>query len=226
VRDKSSKRVRGGARGAPARRDPRRLLEAESGLVGRITTYLLSRYRLAPGESRALRRLIRARLAADDYKLLQSFDGRSSFGTYLVVVIVRLVRELTAGWGLQAAGAGADEPAVEPLPRPALGVALAFLRGLPPRDHILLRLRFGEQLPLTNLRAPLALDQAALRRRLGELRRTLLRELTESGCEDRHTASLLAAATRLNSCADGEAAASRPSNAVGELDVDEDAIPS
>jgi len=222
------KRVRGGPPGGAARPDPRRLLEAESGLVGRITAYLLSRYRLAPGESRALRRLVRARLAADDYRVLHSFNGRSSFGTYLTVVIVRLVRELTADWRVPEPASDGEERVVAASPRPALGVAIAFVRALPPRDRILLRLRFGEQLPLANLRSALATDQAGLRRRVGKLRRALLRELTESACEDRHTAALFAAATRLNWCAEGEPEASRPSKGVGELDGDplDDSIPS
>ena len=188
--------------------------------MGRITTYLLGRYRLGPGESRALRRLVRARLAADDYKALQSFNGRSSFATYLVVVIVRLVRELTAGWRVAERPSGGAEPELV-APRAAVAVALAFLRGLPPRDRILLRLRFGEQLPLASLRSALALGQAELRRRVGELRRSLLRELTQIGCEDRHTAGLLAAASRLDLYQMGEPGASRPSNDFGEVEIDD-----
>ena len=212
-----------------ARPDPWRLLQEQAGLVGRITTYLLSRYRLAPGESRALRRLVRARLAADDYRLLRSFNGRSSFPTYLVVVVVRLVREITAGWRVPEAPGDGVELAATEQPRAGVAVALAFLRGLPARDRILLRLRFGEQLPLSRLGAALAMHPAELRRRLGELRRALLRELTQIACEDRHTASLFAAATRLNSRPEGEPGASRPSNAVNEIDVDDavdDSIPS
>src|SRR6185503_6478446 len=132
VRRKSMKRVRGGAPGGAARPDPCRLLEAESGLVGRITAYLLSRYRLAPGETRALRRLVRARLLADDYRLLREFSGRSSFATYLTVVVVRLVRELTDGWRVPrplAAEGDVDDEAAPP--RPGVTITLAFLRKLP-----------------------------------------------------------------------------------------------
>ena len=194
----------------------------------RITTHLLSRYRLAPGESRALRRLVRARLTADDYRLLQSFNGRSSFSTHLTVVIVRLVRELTEGWRVREAPGGDVEPTTEAALRPALTVAATFVRSLPPRDRILLKLRFAEQLPLSSLSGKLALDQPGLRRRLGQLRHSLLRALTESGCEDRHTASLFAAATRQSVHSEGEPAASRPSNDLGELDADDvdDQIPS
>jgi hypothetical protein len=228
VRRKSPKRVGGGS--GPERPDLRRLLEEESALVRRITTHLLSRYRLAPGESRALRRLIRARLTADDYGALRAFNGRSSFATYLVVVIVGLVRELTDGWRVPEAPSAEMEPTREPAPpRAALTVALANVRALPPRDRILLKLRFAEQLPLSSLTGALALDRAALRRRLGELRRALLRDLTKSGCEDRHSASLFAAATRQNLHSEGEPAISRPSNGVGELDADDpvdDQVPS
>lgn len=198
-------------------------------MVRRITTHLLSRYRLAPGESRALRRLVRARLVADDYKVLQSFNGRSSFATHLVVVIVRLVRELTDGWRVRETASTDVEPVGEAAPRPALAVTVAFVRALPARDRIFLKLRFGEQLPLSSLGGALALDQSTLRRRLGELRRALLRELAQAGCEDRHTASLLAAATRRSLRAQGEPGPSRPSNVSGELDAEDpmdDQVPS
>jgi len=221
VRSKpTSKRVRGDKPGRTPRPDPRQLLEREPGLLGRITSHLLGRYRLAPGESRALRRVVRARLAGDDYRLLQSFSGRSSFATYLLVVVVRLVRELASGWQVREAASDLAQPAADGPPPPAVVAALAFLRGLPPRDRIFLRLRFGEQLPLSSLRGVTAAEQPELRRRLGELRRLLLRRLTEAGCKDRHTATLIAAASRLDLRVQGEPGPSRPSNALGELAIE------
>lgn len=207
--------------GRTPRPDPRELLQREPGLLGKITSHLLGRYRLAPGESRALRRVVRARLAGDDYRLLQSFSGRSSFATYVLVVVVRLVRELASGWQVREAASRLAEPAAE-APRPAVTAALAFLRGLPPRDRILLRLRFGEQLPLSSLRGVTAAEQPELRRRVGDLRRSLLRSLTEAGCEDRHTATLIAAASRLDLQEEGEPGPSRPSNALGELAIEDE----
>ena len=212
--------------GRPSRPDPRRLLQEHGGLLQRVTTSLLGRYRLAPGETRALRRLVRARLLADDYRLLREFSGRSSFATYLTVVVVRLVRELADGWRVPrpVAGEGDGEAEGTP-PRPGVRVALALLRKLPPRDRVLLRLRFGEQLPLSSIGGALASTQPELRRRLGELRRVLLRELTEIGCEDRHSAALFAAATRLDLRREGEPGPSRPSIEDGEIESD-DSIPS
>lgn len=207
--------------GRSARPDPRELLQRESGLLQRITTDLLARYRLAPGETRALRRMVRARLASDDYRLLQSFSGRSSFATFLTVVVVRLVRELATGWQVREANDARAEIALDEPPRPAVAAALAFLRALPPRDRILLRLRFGEQLPLSSLRGVTAAEQPELRRRVGELRRALLRQLTEAECEDRHTATLIAAASRLDLAEEGEPGPSRPSKATGELPIDD-----
>ncbi len=199
-------------------------------MLQHFTTALLSRYRLAPGETRALRRLVRARLLADDYRLLRDFSGRSSFATYLTVVVVRLVRELTDGWRVPRPVAGESESESDgevegAPPRPGLKIALAFLRRLAPRDRVLLRLRFGEQLPLSSIGGALASSQPELRRRLGEIRRALLRELTDIGCEDRHSAALFAAATRLELRREGEPGLSRPSNIDGELEND-DTIPS
>ena len=212
--------------GRPSRPDPRRLLQEHGGLLQHVTTALLSRYRLAPGETRALRRLVRTQLLADDYRLLREFGGRSSFATYLTVVVVRLVRELTDGWRVPRPVAGESEAEVEGAPpRPGVRIALAFLRKLPARDRVLLRLRFGEQLPLSSIGGALMARQPELRRRLGELRRALLRDLTDSGCEDRHSAALFAAATRLELRREGEPGPSRPSNIDGELETD-DTIPS
>lgn len=212
--------------GRPSRPDPRRLLQEHGALLQRVTTTLLSRYRLVPGETRALRRLVRARLLADDHRLLREFSGRSSFATYLTVVVVRLVRELTDGWRVPRPVAGEGEVDAEGAPpRPGVRIALAFLRQLPPRDRVLLRLRFGEQLPLSSICGALVASQPELRRRLGELRRALLRELTDCGCEDRHSATLFAAATRLNLRREGEPGPSRPSIEDGELATD-DSIPS
>ena len=218
----TSKRVRGEKPGRTPRPDPRELLQRETGLLGKITSHLLGRYRLAPGESRALRRVVRARLAGDDYRLLQSFSGRSSFATYLLVVVVRLVRELTTAWQVPEPTNERGELAPAEPPRPAVAAALAFLRGLAPRDRIFLRLRFGEQLPLSSLRGVMAAEQPELRRRVGDLRRLLLRKLTEAGCEDRHTATLIAAAARLDLREQGEPGPSRPSNAVGELAIEDE----
>ncbi|HEV8241981.1 MAG TPA: hypothetical protein VGS57_21630 [Thermoanaerobaculia bacterium] len=197
-------------------------MQRERGLLSKITTELLSRYHLAPGESRALRRVVRARIASDDYRLLQSFSGRSSFATYLLVVVVRLVRELTAGWQVREVREERTDLVPEGPPRPAVATALAFLRALPPRDRILLRLRFGEQLPLSSLRGVMVAEQPELRRRVGELRRALLRKLTEAACEDRHTASLIAAAARLDLRPEGEPGPSRPSKGIGELPIDDE----
>lgn len=217
-----SKRVRETRAAGPTRPDPRELLERERGLLGKITSDVLGRYRLAPGESRALRRVVRARLAGDDYRLLQSFSGRSSFATYLTVVVVRLVRELATGWHVPEVAEERIELAADDPPRPAVAVALEFLRALPARDRILLRLRFGEQLPLSSLRGVAAAGLPELRRRVGELRRALLRRLTEAGCEDGHTATLIAAAARLDLRPEGEPGPSRPSKGIGELPVDDD----
>jgi hypothetical protein len=216
-----SKRVRETRAAGPTRPDLRELLQREAGLLSKITSHLLGRYRLAPGESRALRRLVRARLASDDHRLLQSFSGRSSFGTYLTVVVVRLVRELAAGWQVREVADERVELAAGEPPLPAVAAALAFLRGLPASDRILLRLRFGEQLPLSSLRGVAAAEPPELRRRVGELRRRLLRRLTEEGCEDHHTATLLAAAARLDLRPEGEPGPSRPSKGIGELPDDE-----
>lgn len=94
------------ARPQPARTeaDPgargRALLEAHLDLIERKLRHLTWRSRLPDLEAEELRSWALLKLVEDNYRILGSWEGRSSFPTFLTIVLVNLMRDYrTHVWG-------------------------------------------------------------------------------------------------------------------------------
>jgi RNA polymerase sigma factor for flagellar operon FliA len=80
--------------------DARELFLSELERVDRIIAFTCRRGGLSEDESEELRAETHLRLVDDDYRLIREFDGRSELGTYLVVVIQRLMLDFrNQRWG-------------------------------------------------------------------------------------------------------------------------------
>jgi RNA polymerase sigma factor for flagellar operon FliA len=71
--------------------DTRELLTANLGLVERVSAFVCQRHRMRPEEAEEFASVVKLKLVEDDYAILRRFQGRSSLGTYLTVVIQRLL---------------------------------------------------------------------------------------------------------------------------------------
>lgn len=90
--------------GAPDAADasvsPSELLVEQLGLLDRITAHVCRRRRLTADEAEEFAGHVRLRFVEDDYAILRSFRHRCSLGTYLHIVIERLLLDYrTAQWG-------------------------------------------------------------------------------------------------------------------------------
>lgn len=74
---------------SPAVATPSELLLAHADLLRALFAFVAERNGLSVEESRAFEAFARRRLATDDHAVLREFRGRSTFGTYLTVVIQR-----------------------------------------------------------------------------------------------------------------------------------------
>jgi RNA polymerase sigma factor for flagellar operon FliA len=195
--------------------DPRELLLANLGRVREIVAFLGRRHRLSTDQQAELEAHVRLKLLEDDYAILRRFQGRSSLGTYLTVVIGNLAhdhaRRERARWRATtaepvAAGERERPPAREHDPHPspeqslllrhahasiARAVAGAFRR-LQPRDRLLLRLRYVESATVPSLARLLDLAPRTLERRLAGLLTALRRDLEKAGVDPGDVRALLA----------------------------------
>lgn len=71
----------------------RRLLESHLDLIQQRLQQLSRRSGLPEHEAEELRSWALCRLIGDDYKVLASWKGKSSFPTYLTAVLVNLMRD-------------------------------------------------------------------------------------------------------------------------------------
>jgi RNA polymerase sigma factor (sigma-70 family) len=71
----------------------RELLENNFGLIQQKLQHLSRRSGLPDHEAEELRSWVLLKLVENDYRVLASWQGRSSFSTYLTVVLVNLVRD-------------------------------------------------------------------------------------------------------------------------------------
>ncbi len=74
---------------SPAVATPSELLLAHADLLRALFAFVAERNGLSDEEGRAFEAFARGRLAADDHAVLREFRGRSTFATYLSVVIQR-----------------------------------------------------------------------------------------------------------------------------------------
>jgi RNA polymerase sigma factor (sigma-70 family) len=71
--------------------DARELLLANLALVDRVVAWVCRRRGLSPDETEEFGGVVRLKLVEDDYAVIRKFEGRSSFSTFITVVIQRLL---------------------------------------------------------------------------------------------------------------------------------------
>jgi len=70
--------------------DPFELLTSNLALIERAVGFASRRYRLDPDDAEEFAAVVRLKLVENDYAVLRAFEARSSFSTYLNIVIQRL----------------------------------------------------------------------------------------------------------------------------------------
>jgi RNA polymerase sigma factor for flagellar operon FliA len=76
------------------------LLLSQLPLIERVIAATCARYRLSAADADDFSSHVKLRLVEDDYSILRRFEGRSSLGTYLTIVIQRLVLDhRNKAWG-------------------------------------------------------------------------------------------------------------------------------
>ena len=147
--------------------NPRELLEANSTLIRQLIRSTARRHRLTECEQQDFESWVWIRLVDNDFHVIRQFQGRSSFATYLRVVLQRRLLDFrTAQWGkwrpsASARRLGPKAVALERLisrdgVRPEVAAALlnANLDALPPR-RVAPRRGFGVPVELaTDVAAP------------------------------------------------------------------------
>lgn len=84
----------------PATATPERLYRDNLDLVEEVVESLRRRKHLSADETEDLRSRVHEKLLDDDYAILRKFEGRSNLGTYLTVVVHRVLLDWrTAEWG-------------------------------------------------------------------------------------------------------------------------------
>jgi RNA polymerase sigma factor (sigma-70 family) len=97
--------------------DARELLVSNLPLIERVVSFTCRRQRLDPDDAEDFGGVVRLKLIENDYAVLRKFEGRSSFATFITVVIQRLLLDYRIhAWGKWHASAEAKrlgETAVE-----------------------------------------------------------------------------------------------------------------
>lgn len=95
---------------SPPAIEPRELLARHAGLVRTLVARLASVQEIRPEEMSALQARVEDRLAEADFALLRDYRGKSSFVSYLMVIIQRIIGDYGAEqwdlWRARAAAAG------------------------------------------------------------------------------------------------------------------------
>jgi len=78
---------------ASATADPADLLTEQLPTIEQVVAGLANRYRLSTDEEADLRSLVLEKLIENDYRILTRFEGRSSWASYLAIVIANLFRD-------------------------------------------------------------------------------------------------------------------------------------
>lgn len=78
---------------SPPPDDPEAVLIAHLDTIDRIVGALAAKHSMAPDERDDFTGWVRMKLVEDDYAVIRKFQGRASLGTYLSVVIARLLQD-------------------------------------------------------------------------------------------------------------------------------------
>lgn len=156
---------------APAHDDPaargRTLLETHYRLIQKKLQHLSRQSGLPEFEAEELRSWALIRLVEDDYRILASWEGRSSFPTFLTVVLVNLMRDFrTQVWGKWRPCAAARRQGEE-----AMLLERLHVRDGLSLDEAIERLRTEHKVSLSPAeleRIMISLPRRTERRRVGE----------------------------------------------------------
>jgi DNA-directed RNA polymerase specialized sigma24 family protein len=145
----------------------RRLLETHYDLIQRQLSYLARRSGLPEHEAEELGSWALFKLVENDYRLLAAWEGRSSFSTYLTVVLVNLMRDYRIHvWGKWRPSAAARRRG-----REAVLLERLWLRDGIPLDEAIERLRAEHRVALSRTeleKIAAELPWRTARRRVGE----------------------------------------------------------
>lgn len=160
----------------------RALLEAQYPLIQKQLLRLSRRSGLPEHEAEELRSWALLRLIEDDYRVLASWEGRSSFPTFLTVVLVNLMRDYRSRiWGKWKPTSAARRQGPEAI----LLERLCFRDGLP-LDEAIERMRTEHEVSLSRAeleRMAASLTPRTKRRQVGE--EELLRIAVDGQVESR-----------------------------------------
>jgi RNA polymerase sigma factor for flagellar operon FliA len=71
--------------------DPRELLVSNLALIERVVAFVCRRQHLRPEEVEEFGAVVRLKLVEDDYAVIRKFEGRSTFATFITIVIQRML---------------------------------------------------------------------------------------------------------------------------------------
>src|SRR2546423_12833075 len=71
--------------------DARTLLEENLALIDRVIRFIAHGQRLDESEAEEFGAIVKLKLCENDYGIVRKFEGRSNFGTYLTIVVARML---------------------------------------------------------------------------------------------------------------------------------------
>lgn len=154
--------------------EARELLVDNLEVIERAIRFAAHRHRLTPSDAEEFSAVVKLGLAENDYAELRRFDGRSSFRTFISIVVQRMARDYCASRG---------SPAGQPrhAPDEFSPLLAAILSRLPDQDRLILQLRFEGGMTVAQIARALALDQKLTSRRIEQYMREISRELERAG---------------------------------------------
>lgn len=157
--------------------DPKRLFEANLSLVDKVIAGVCRRAQLYGADAEDFASAARLVLIEDDYAILRRYEGRAALGTYLTIVVERLLADLCTQ------ERGRWHPSAEAT---RMGAAAILLEALIHRDHRTI----DEALPLVQ-GVDATLTRGAVETMLGRLPRRRVRPV-KADAEDGSLEALVA----------------------------------
>jgi RNA polymerase sigma factor (sigma-70 family) len=85
------------------------LLTSNLAVIERVVAFVCRRYRLGENDAEELAAIVRLRLVENDYAILRAYENRSSFATYISIVVQRMALDYRIhAWGKWHASAEAQ----------------------------------------------------------------------------------------------------------------------
>src|SRR4029077_17894293 len=173
----------------------RALLEDHSDLIQRNLHLLSSQSGLPAHEAKELCSWAMSKLVEDDYGVLASWQRRSSFATYLSVVLVNLVRDYLSG----ITSNGGLTSRVEERERtgttvPLQAVLTPLLRHLTAEDRLLLKLHYREGFSMAAISRLMGTSVRELKTARSRCLKRLRRSFEEAGLDAGRVEALIGGA--------------------------------